>query len=47
MTDVLPAPRPLLVAIVITSVGIWWLVSAKNWFKGPIRTVDLPDAAAS
>jgi amino acid transporter len=36
---------PLLVGVTILLVGIWWAVSAKNWFKGPIRTVDVPDAA--
>jgi amino acid transporter len=24
-------------------IGIWWLVSAKNWFTGPRRTIDDPD----
>ena len=26
---------PVVFLIVIGGVGIWWLVSAKNWFKGP------------
>ncbi len=38
---------PVLVATVMLFVGIWWLVSAHNWFKGPIRSVDLPDAPAA
>jgi hypothetical protein len=21
---------------------VWWLVSARNWFKGPVRTIDAP-----
>ena len=25
-------------------VGIWWQVSAKKWFKGTVRQVDLKDA---
>ena len=31
--------------LVIIAVTIWYQVSAKNWFKGPIRTIDEPDAA--
>jgi amino acid transporter len=31
--------------IVIVAVTVWYQVSAKKWFKGPIRTVDEPDAA--
>jgi hypothetical protein len=26
---------PVVLLIVIGGVGLWWLVSAKNWFKGP------------
>jgi len=26
---------PIAVAVVIGFAGIYWLVSAKNWFKGP------------
>jgi hypothetical protein len=33
---------PVLVAAVIVFAGIWWLVSAKNWFTGP----EIPTAAA-
>ena len=29
---------------ILIVVGIWWLVSARHWFKGPIRTVDVPAA---
>jgi hypothetical protein len=32
----------VLVAAVIVFAGIWWLVSAKNWFTGP----EIPTAAA-
>jgi hypothetical protein len=24
-------------------VGTWWLVSARHWFKGPLRTVEDDD----
>jgi hypothetical protein len=34
---------PLVVGIVILLVGIWWLVSARKWFKGPVSAFDLPD----
>ncbi len=30
---------PLVTGGVLLAVGIWWLVSAKNWFKGPKHTV--------
>jgi len=33
---------PILLLAVIGFAGIWWLVSAKNWFKGPVRTIDAP-----
>jgi amino acid transporter len=36
---------PLIMVGVIVSVAIWYAVSARKWFKGPIRTVDEPDAA--
>ena len=44
-----------LVILVGLIVGVWWLVSAKNHYKGPVRTLDLddlgrviePDAAAT
>jgi amino acid transporter len=26
---------------------IWWHLSVKNWFKGPIRTIDVPGQATS
>jgi len=29
---------------VILLAGGWWLVSARNWFKGPVKTVEEPDA---
>jgi hypothetical protein len=36
------APIVTLGALVI--LAIWWQVSAKNWFKGPLHTIDLPAA---
>jgi amino acid transporter len=30
---------PLVTGGVLLAVGIWWLVSAKNWFKGPKHTI--------
>jgi amino acid transporter len=35
-------PVTLLVMVAVT---IWYQTSAKKWFKGPIRTIDEPDAA--
>jgi hypothetical protein len=34
---------PLVTAGIIGVVTIWFGVSARKWFKGPIRTVDLGD----
>ena len=34
---------PLIVGAVALYAVISWFVSAKNWFKGPIRTVDSPE----
>jgi len=34
---------PLIVGAVALYAFVYWQVSAKNWFKGPIRTVDLPE----
>jgi len=35
---------PVLVGSTILLVGIWWLLSARHWFTGPLRTIDLPAA---
>jgi len=35
---------PLMVGALFVIVGIWWLVSAKNTFKGPRRTIDIDEA---
>jgi amino acid transporter len=37
---------PLIVGAVALYAFLSWNLWAKNWFKGPIRTVDLPDSAA-
>jgi len=34
---------PIALGVVIIAVGIWWLVSAKNWFKGPIHTIEMDE----
>ncbi|MDP9144229.1 MAG: hypothetical protein M3N43_05975 [Actinomycetota bacterium] len=34
---------PLMVLGVVTVVGIWWLVSAKNTYKGPVGTLDFDE----
>ncbi len=36
---------PLVTIGVIVAVTVWYVASAKKWFKGPIRTVDEPDGA--
>ena len=33
---------PIVVFGVLLAITIWWQVSAKNWFTGPKRTIDLP-----
>jgi hypothetical protein len=45
---------PVTVLVVIAAVGLWWLISARRTFKGPIRQVAtdetgraLPGAEAS
>jgi amino acid transporter len=35
---------PLVTIGVMLAVTIWYLVSAKNTFKGPVRTIDMPDS---
>jgi amino acid transporter len=36
---------PLMVGGMFIIVGLWWLVSAKNTFKGPVRTIEWDEAA--
>jgi amino acid transporter len=31
---------PLVFIVVIIAVAVWWMTSAKKWFKGPIRNID-------
>ena len=30
----------LVVGGVLIIIAVWWQVSAKHWFKGPVRTVE-------
>jgi hypothetical protein len=30
---------------VLAAVGIWWLVSARHKFTGPVRNIEFDDAA--
>jgi hypothetical protein len=36
---------PVIVLGVLAFAGIWWILSAHNWFTGPVRTIDDPDLA--
>ena len=36
---------PITVGAVLLIVGVWWAVSAKHTFKGPVRTVEFDDGA--
>jgi amino acid transporter len=36
---------PITVGAVLLIVGVWWTVSAKHTFKGPVRTVEFDDGA--
>ncbi len=36
---------PVIVVAVFLFALIYWIVSAKNWFKGPVRTIDLDELA--
>jgi amino acid transporter len=38
---------PIVVFGVLIGITIWWAVSAKNWFKGPKTTIDLPEGVSS
>ena len=31
----------------LIGITVWWQASAKNWFTGPKRTVDLPPGVSS
>jgi len=34
---------PLMVAAVIIAVGLWWLISARKTFTGPVRTISFDE----
>jgi amino acid transporter len=36
---------PLTVAVVVLAVGLWWLISARKSFTGPVRNIEFDDAA--
>jgi len=36
---------PIAIGVVILSVSLWWVLSARHWFTGPIRTIDDTGAA--
>jgi hypothetical protein len=38
---------PIVVGAVLLAITIWWFASAKNWFKGPKTTIDLPEGVSS
>ncbi|MFD0592919.1 hypothetical protein ACFQZ4_10445 [Catellatospora coxensis] len=38
---------PIAVGTVMLLIGVWWIVSARKWFTGPRRTVDLPAGVAT
>ena len=38
---------PIVVGAVLLAITIWWFSSAKNWFKGPKTTIDLPEGVSS
>ncbi|MET0741291.1 MAG: amino acid permease [Candidatus Nanopelagicales bacterium] len=38
---------PLVVGGVLLLITIWWFTSAKNWFTGPRRTIDLPEGVST
>jgi hypothetical protein len=39
---------PIAIGGALVLVGLWWLVSARKWFTGPVRTIDeVPEQRAS
>jgi amino acid transporter len=38
---------PIVVGVVLLGITIWWFSSAKNWFKGPKTTIDLPEGVSA
>jgi amino acid transporter len=37
---------PIVTLAVLVGITVWWELSAKKWFKGPIRTIDAPEEPA-
>ncbi|MGJ6966200.1 amino acid permease [Streptosporangium sp. G11] len=35
---------PIVVGVMVLAVGLWWALSARHWFTGPRRTVDVNEA---
>ena len=35
---------PIVVGVMVLAVGLWWVLSARHWFTGPRRTVDVNEA---
>jgi amino acid transporter len=35
---------PLTVSVVVIAVGLWWLISARHKFTGPVRNIEFDDA---
>jgi amino acid transporter len=38
---------PIAVGVMVIGVALWWYLSARKWFTGPRRTVDLPPGVAT
>jgi amino acid transporter len=38
---------PIVVLGVLLAITIWWVASARHWFTGPKRTIDLPEGVSS
>jgi hypothetical protein len=36
---------PIMVAVVLLAVGLWWILSARRTFTGPVRQIQFDDAA--
>ena len=33
---------PIAIGGALLLVGLWWVLSARKWFTGPVRTIDEP-----
>ncbi len=38
---------PIVTVGALLAITVWWELSAKNWFKGPVRTIDAPEEPAA